>query len=73
MEAKINLRINYELKEELEDLANERGTKISVLVRDILIEYINEYNYHNEENDINRPPPLIIDVSEYLDNYENSL
>lgn len=49
METTINFRISYEQKDHLQNLAEERGVKISVIAREIIIDYLD--NLDTDEDD----------------------
>lgn len=47
METTINFRISFEQKDHLEALGEVRGEKISAIVREIITDYLLDYDYED--------------------------
>lgn len=50
MQTTINFRISTELKDKLQEISEENNQKISILVREIITDFID--NYYSEEQEI---------------------
>ncbi|MCL7765030.1 hypothetical protein MPF19_16525 [Polaribacter sp. Z014] len=65
MKTTVNFRIYNEYKEELQILANKRGEKISVIIREIISDYLCELKKANSDN-----KPNVITI--FIDEKENN-
>lgn len=65
MKTTINLRIDKCLKEQLEVVAEELETNISVILREIIIEYLFEMEYLLDNLEDYNNNVIVVDLSDY--------
>jgi predicted DNA-binding protein len=68
MSTTINFRIADEHKEHLQILAEEKGVKVSVIVRKIITDYLEQLDNDNQDLEIPKEIILYIPANNYPNN-----